>query len=176
MASDLHIESLRIDEEIEDRAQTQVDNDSVDIDKKKIGYKKTSPFSLENIAWIIAAVVVCYYTDFFKTILYDDRIDTSWMHATILCFAVLMFVTSYLILYVYMIKHIDPDDWDKMYPSAIPCASASAVLFGICLTVSVWPVWGVMSLPILFILFMAFICGICMLDVFKVLCKKYEDN
>lgn len=42
-----------------------------------------------------------------------------------------MFVTSYLILYVYMIKHIDPDDWDKMYPSAIPCASASAVLFGI---------------------------------------------
>ena len=37
--------------------------------------KKESAYSIQNILWLIAAIGVFYYTDFYLAIIYDPRIN-----------------------------------------------------------------------------------------------------
>ena len=40
-------------------------------------------------------------------------------------------IGSFLILWLSFVKKVKSDDWEKLYPSAIPIATASFVLGGI---------------------------------------------
>ncbi|ESN89821.1 hypothetical protein HELRODRAFT_91356 [Helobdella robusta] len=156
-------------EAIDERTDLEDDSKVTNHSKKS---KSSRPISLENVAWVSAALAVCYFTDIVNTVLYHDDIDRSWLQASAVFCVVFISIAAFLIVYLYLIRGIDPDDWDKIYPSAIPSATASSLLCGLCLLIAIWPVYGLLSMLILFVVFMGLISVVCMLDVFTFLCKK----
>ncbi|XP_052220077.1 transmembrane protein 128-like [Dreissena polymorpha] len=146
----------------------QIDSDT----KKKFDaqhrkYRRTeSAYSIQNICWLIAAMGVFYYTDFYLALMYDHRILRMWFNSGVILIGVNMGIGLFLIVYLSYFKKISSDNWEREYPAAIPVASAAFVVGGILMTVGLWPVWGIFTPLILLILFMGIVVTIAMLPNF----------
>ncbi|XP_060603267.1 transmembrane protein 128-like [Ruditapes philippinarum] len=128
--------------------------------------KIESAYSIQNICWLIASIGVFYYTDFYRAVLYDHRINRLWFNIGALSVAVNVCIAIFLIVYLSYIKKVSSDDWERKYPSLIPIATAAFVFGGIFLTVGLWPLWGPFTPFILFVLFMGFVVMVAMLPNF----------
>ncbi|XP_041370561.1 transmembrane protein 128-like [Gigantopelta aegis] len=123
---------------------------------------KTSAFNFQNILWLLAAMAVFHFTDFVLVLRYDPRIDRLWFNIGAILIAINLSIAFFLVVWLTFIKKISSDNWERMYPAAIPIASAAFLGGGICLMVGLWPVWGFLTPPILFIIFMGFVVVIAM--------------
>ncbi|XP_045190761.2 transmembrane protein 128-like [Mercenaria mercenaria] len=128
--------------------------------------KIESAYSIQNICWLIASLGVFYYTDFYRAILYDQRINRLWFNIGALSVGANVSIAIFLIVYLSFIKKVSSDDWERKYPALIPIATAAFVVGGIFLTVGLWPVWGPFTPIILFVLFMGFVVTVAMLPNF----------
>ncbi|KAL4231602.1 hypothetical protein ACF0H5_009182 [Mactra antiquata] len=129
-------------------------------------YKIESAYSIQNICWLITALGIFYYTDFYRAVLYDSRINRLWFNIGALLIGVNISIAVFLILYLTYIKKVNSDDWERQYPALIPIATAAFILGGIFLSVGLWPVWGPFTPIILFVFFMGFVVTVAMLPNF----------
>ncbi|KAL3865145.1 hypothetical protein ACJMK2_006766 [Sinanodonta woodiana] len=163
-------DGMYLDGEYKDKLQQfkELDPDKKEkFDKEHRKYKKTeSPYSIQNILWLIASMATFYYSDFYLAVTYDPRVNRLWFNIGMLLVGVNICIAVFLIIWLSYIKKIDSDQWEKRYPAAIPIATASFVLGAFVLTVALWPVWGILTPVILFVLFMGFIVLIAMLPNF----------
>ncbi|XP_061192871.1 transmembrane protein 128-like [Saccostrea echinata] len=136
--------------------------------EKKFGkYRsKDSPYSIQNILWLISSIAVFYYTDFYIACRYDQRVNRVWFNVGAILMLVNLSIAAFLIVYITYIKKVSTDNWETLYPAAIPIATGSFILGGICVTVGLWPIWSIFTPVILFTLFMGMIVTIAMLPNF----------
>lgn len=123
-------------------------------------------YSIQNIMWLMVAIAVFYYTDFYFVVRYDIRVNRFWFNLGALLVLVTVSIAAFLIVWLSFIKKVHSDDWERLYPSAIPLATASSIMSGIFLTVGLWPLWNIFTPVILFVLFMGFIVTVAMLPNF----------
>ncbi|XP_038070949.1 transmembrane protein 128-like [Patiria miniata] len=114
--------------------------------------KPGSPYNIQTLLWILGSFAVLYYTDLIPAIKEDRRIYSTWLYLGFILMAFHVSIGSYLIVYLSWIKKIS--DWEKASPMAIPLATGSFVLGGICLNIAIWPVYGFLTPLMLFTLFM----------------------
>ncbi|XP_005089811.1 transmembrane protein 128 [Aplysia californica] len=124
--------------------------------------KKKSPFCVQNILLLIAAVAVFYFADFLKVMMYDQRVYITWYWIGTTSFTLHIGVCLFLAIYCNFFRKIGPDEWETRYPKAIPIAAASFIIGILCLSVGLWPVYGILSPVILGILFLGVVVIVAM--------------
>jgi len=122
-----------------------------------------SPYTIQNVIWIVAAIAVFYFTDLPIAVLYDPRIYRTWLNIGIVLIGANLGIASYLIVYLSWIKKLNSDEWDVRHPAAIPIATACFAFGSICMTVALWPLWGWCTPLILFTELMAVVVVISLL-------------
>jgi len=162
----------RDSQDLRQRIVTQV-NPAMDYTQESNGYSVTgdgclkdlteSPYTLTNVAWILAAIAVLYFTDFAAVIVYDENVYRTWLLLGAVFLFLFLCVAVFIIGYVSWYRRISSDDWETLYPTAIPLATAFFVTASFCITVSLWPVWSILTPIILFIMLMGVIVIIAMI-------------
>ncbi|KAK2166440.1 hypothetical protein LSH36_39g10033 [Paralvinella palmiformis] len=147
----------QLQEDIFDEDQQKNDEDDPQAKSKGLRVKRESPYSVENILWLISSIAVFYYADFARAMLYDPDVRRSWFYIGLVLMGLTCAIAFFLIVYLSWIKKMSTDDWELQYPAAIPVATASFAFGSFCVTIGLWPVWGVLTIPILFTQFMGFI-------------------
>eukprot|EP00128_Syssomonas_multiformis_P009950 Colp12_sorted_trinity150504_noHs@33422 len=125
--------------------------------KRKIS-KADVKSALETGFWLAISALTFYFSDSVNVLVANDlRVKQGWLICGLALFAVNLCFAFYFTVYLRFVKHVKSEkSWDEYWPAAIPLATASALLGGLCLTVAYWPAWGILTPPILFILFMGF--------------------
>ncbi|XP_048747332.1 transmembrane protein 128-like [Ostrea edulis] len=136
--------------------------------EKRFGKYRTkeSPYSIQNILWFVSSIAVFYYTDFYIACRYDQRVNRVWFNVGAILILVNVSIAAFLIVYITYIKKVSTDDWETHYPAAIPIATGSFIIGGVCVTVGLWPIWNIFTPVILFTLFMGLIVTLAMLPNF----------
>lgn len=108
-----------------------------------------------SVFWMVAAMAVFYYTDFYVAVRFDPRIHRLWLYIGGALIGFNLCVGCYCVLWLSYYKKIT--DWEKHSPYIIPIATASFIVGMICSIYALWPVWRVLTPFITFTLFMGVI-------------------
>ncbi|XP_053556871.1 transmembrane protein 128 [Bombina bombina] len=124
-------------------------------DEEKKDSKPLPRINIHSVFWILAAISITYYTDFFqvvKEILLEGcwwlMIGTSLLGASVL-------IALYCIIYLEWRCGIS--DYDSQYPALVPFAVSTFVIAAICYNAALWPVWSLFTPLILFTQFMGMV-------------------
>ncbi|GFN73763.1 transmembrane protein 128-like [Plakobranchus ocellatus] len=127
--------------------------------------KSASPFCFQNLLWLVVALMVFYFSDFFRVMMYDLRIKRIWYWIGIAMMSIHIGTAAFLVIWLGYWKKISSEHWDKKYPKAIPIATASFLVGILCLSVALWPVWGFLAPIILLSLFMGVVIIVAMMKM-----------
>ncbi|XP_059159329.1 transmembrane protein 128-like [Physella acuta] len=157
----------RVQQKFSERFSNESTNDS-NFNQNKNGSSgnpaaKQSPYCIQNFLWLGLAILVFYFSDFGKVVIYDQRIKGSWFWTGSFFMGLHASIAIFLIFWLSFWKKISSEEWENKYPRAVPIATAAFILGIICLSVSLWPVWGWLTPVILLILFMGGVVIIAML-------------
>jgi hypothetical protein len=94
--------------------------------------------------WVIASIVLLYFTDFFNKILYDQKISRLPLNIAIILMCANMIIMLYLTLWLPLVLKITIP-WDIYCPNLIPASTILGVLSFIFLVLAFWPIWGFLS-------------------------------
>ncbi|XP_072042050.1 transmembrane protein 128-like [Amphiura filiformis] len=117
--------------------------------------KPFSPYNLQTIFWILATFAIFYYTDFIDAIKVDPRVNRPWLYSGALLIGVNITIGFYLIVICSWIRKIE--DWEIHAPIAIPMATTTFIMGGLCVNIALWPVYGFLTPLMLFTVFMGFV-------------------
>ncbi|XP_064601964.1 transmembrane protein 128-like [Liolophura sinensis] len=163
-----YLKAMQPDEAPEDKLK--MDSETRRRFEDKYGkYKRnltSSPYTIQNVCWLIVSMAVFYYTDFYLVLRYDPKVNRFWLNIGLLLIGVNVSIALFLILWLNYVKKLTTDQWEKRYPAAIPIATACFILGGILLTVGLWPVWRILTPVILAVLFMGFVVTVAMFPNF----------
>ncbi|XP_013420562.1 transmembrane protein 128 [Lingula anatina] len=119
--------------------------------------KKSSPYSIQNVCWLIASMAVFYYTDLYLAILYDNRINRLWLYPGLISISITVMIACFLIVWLSYIKKVPSDEWETRYPAAIPVSTFCFILGSVLVMIGLWPVYAFLTPFILFTIFMGVI-------------------
>jgi hypothetical protein len=85
--------------------------------------KKVSSFSLENVCWVVAAILTVYSSDILRVVLYSKNIHRQIMIVSFLMIGGNILIAVFLIFYATYVKKIDSSKWNEKYPTLIPIAT-----------------------------------------------------
>ncbi|XP_073504554.1 transmembrane protein 128 [Phyllobates terribilis] len=141
----------RAEAEEEEAPQGEAGAAGADKEKKK---KRTllSRFNVHVVLWILAAVSLTYFVDFFKVVYSIMQENCIWLKVCGLSFSVGVSIMLYCI--VYLEWRCGISDYDARYPWLIPIAIVSFLVAGVCLNVSLWAVWSYFTPGLTFTQFM----------------------
>ncbi|XP_015769956.1 PREDICTED: transmembrane protein 128-like [Acropora digitifera] len=117
--------------------------------------RNTSRINSHSVFWMLAALAVFYYSDFYIALRVDSRIHRTWLYVGGGLIGVNLSIGCYCVLWLSYYKKIT--DWDKHSPYIIPIATASFIAGMICSTYALWPIWRLLTPFIVFTLFMGVI-------------------
>lgn len=124
------------------------------------------PYSIQNVLWLIGAIALFYYTDFYVAVRYDPKVNRVWFNIGAILILVNIGIAAFLIIYLSWVKKISSDDWEKACPCAIPIATGAFIMGGVCVTVGLWPLWNIFTPFMMFTFFMGFVVTLAMIPNF----------
>ncbi|KAM4706720.1 transmembrane protein 128 [Discoglossus pictus] len=126
------------------------DVDTYDEEKK---YEKPLPrVNIHSVFWILAAISITYYADFFEAVKGNLLEGCLWLLGGAIFLAVSLSVAAYCIIYLEWRCGIS--DYDTKYPALVPVAITAFIIAAICFNASLWPVWSFFTPLILLTQFM----------------------
>ncbi|BFY98195.1 hypothetical protein BsWGS_01235 [Bradybaena similaris] len=157
----------RFQKKLADHFTDELENDFTNFEKnihENDGQQKVkkSPFCIQNILWLGAAVAVFYFSDFINVMVNDLRIKSVWFWIGVASIGLHVSIAIFLVFWLTLWKKVSSDEWETRYPSAVPVATASLVLGIICLCIGLWPVWGFLTPVILLVLLMGTVVVVAM--------------
>ncbi|XP_069600943.1 transmembrane protein 128 [Ranitomeya imitator] len=116
--------------------------------------KKTlqSRFNAHAVTWILAAVFLTYYMNFFQVVHSIYQEGCVWLNVGGLSLSVGLSIMLYCV--VYLEWRCGINDYDAQYPWLVPVAIVSFLVGGLCLNVSLWAVWSYFTPAVTFTQFM----------------------
>eukprot|EP00050_Salpingoeca_kvevrii_P020999 m.105085 g.105085 ORF g.105085 m.105085 type:complete len:357 (+) comp9130_c0_seq2:1015-2085(+) len=105
---------------------------------------KASGIDLSVVLWILASVWVVHTFDVVDAVLYDTRINRTWMKAGLALMAGAFAIALYCLVWLATIRKVP--DYERHAPWAVPASSVLGILGWIVLTITVWPLWGFLTL------------------------------
>ncbi|TRY83280.1 hypothetical protein DNTS_000572 [Danionella cerebrum] len=151
MADSSEIVNLRRRFKINEEPEEQL----TPVPEESVKEKSTSGFNRHSIFWILAAVALTYYLDFFSVILEHPDIHSGWFSAALLMLALCVSLALFCIVYLDWFKGIR--HYEQEFP-ALPAVATAAFIGASCsLTVALWPVWSLLTPVLLFTQFMGLV-------------------
>ncbi|XP_073430587.1 transmembrane protein 128 isoform X2 [Dendrobates tinctorius] len=138
---------------VEEEAQYEAAQDKPEATERK-KKKKTflSRCNTHAVVWILAAVFLTYYVNFFQVVhsLYHE--GCVWLEYGGVLLSVTLAVMVHCVVYLEWCCGIS--DYDARYPLLVPLAIGSFLSGGLCLNVSLWAVWSYFTPVLTFTQFM----------------------
>nr|XP_002123696.3 transmembrane protein 128-like [Ciona intestinalis] len=110
----------------------------------------------DNILWIILSVITLYYSDVISVVIYNTDISGIFFCLAIAFGAMALTVCIHCVFWGGIVRGMDCDGWEKLYPLGVPIATGTAVASAICWNFTLWSVYGIKTPVIVFILTMGF--------------------
>eukprot|EP00936_MAST-01D_sp_MAST-1D-sp1_P002296 g2296.t1 len=107
---------------------------------------------LHALMWCVLAGMTVYYTDFFRVLLEDPRIDRFYFNIAVVAFGINTCITLYLAVWLPYVAKIHLE-WAVYCPRMIPTATVVGLICTLCLILGLWPVWGFLTPAILAVVF-----------------------
>lgn len=154
------MESITHQESLRQRLNAQLNNeecmfareqnfqDTPDIDTANVERQiktSSSPYTIQNVMWLVLTGLVLYFTEFLSVILYDIRINRTWFNIGVALVTVHITIGAYLVVFLSWVKKMPSDKWEAKHPLAVPVATFAFVTGGFCCMVGLWPVWGFLT-------------------------------
>ena len=115
-------------------------------DTKKNDLSHHQQHPTRTVAWIAVALLVARWTQFFRTLLHDERIVKSLLYLAVTCLGINTVLLLYLTVYLPRVKNItDQAAWDVYCPRIVPTMTVVGIVCGILLIRATWPVWGFLA-------------------------------
>ncbi|KAE8629148.1 hypothetical protein XENTR_v10000371 [Xenopus tropicalis] len=167
MASLLEEKDLRV---LRQRFQRQAESllqgtENEDSDEKKKKEKPLPRVNLHSVFWILAAVALTYYIDFFEVVKEILQGGCMWLLTGTILLAISLSIALYCMVYLEWYCRIS--DYDNQYPALVPVTVAVFVTAAVWIVnrilvstgwysynVALWPVWSFFTPFILFTQFM----------------------
>jgi hypothetical protein len=109
---------------------------------------------LRNAFWVIVAVVVIYYSNFFHNLFSNPNINELFFQISVAGYTIifsLMIFTSFI-----MPRIAGTNNIDEYNPKLVSVGAAVGVISVISILIAIWPVWGWWSFPIFISLWKGF--------------------
>ncbi|XP_019736594.1 transmembrane protein 128 isoform X1 [Hippocampus comes] len=135
-----------------------------DEDKECPGEKDVRPLppiNKHSVFWVVAAISVTYYVDFFQNIIVNDNIKSWWFNVSLLLLGICLCLATFCIVYLEWFRGIV--HYDQEYPAIPPITTAAFIAASCSLNIALWPVWSFVTPLILFTQFMGVVMLISML-------------
>ena len=143
-----------------DGEQVPIRTRTVKRNKSRKELAETISNKIQAFLWVLASFLICYYTDFFRILVEDKRVNRFWFNIGLVCLGINIVIFIYIsyILPCFTPKVLGKElDWNISSPRAIPIATGLGVLMSFAFMCGLWPVFGVLTPFILGINFLAFI-------------------
>ncbi|XP_057701460.1 transmembrane protein 128 isoform X2 [Corythoichthys intestinalis] len=131
---------------------------------KCTGEKDVKPLPRINkhsVFWIVAAIGVTHYADFFSHIIVNDAIKSWWFNVGLLLLGISLCLATFCIGYLEWFKGIV--HYDQEYPAIPPITTAAFIAASFSFNIALWPVWSFFTPLILFTQFMGVVMLISLL-------------
>ncbi|XP_019736597.1 transmembrane protein 128 isoform X2 [Hippocampus comes] len=119
------------------------------------------PINKHSVFWVVAAISVTYYVDFFQNIIVNDNIKSWWFNVSLLLLGICLCLATFCIVYLEWFRGIV--HYDQEYPAIPPITTAAFIAASCSLNIALWPVWSFVTPLILFTQFMGVVMLISML-------------
>jgi hypothetical protein len=143
-----------------DGETAQIRTRSVKRSSRRKELAETISNKLQALLWMLVSFLICYYTDFFRILVEDQRVNRFWFNIGLVCLGVntVIFIYISYILPCFTPKVLGKElDWNISSPRAIPIATGLGVVMTFSFIFGLWPVFGLLTPFVLGINFMAFI-------------------
>ncbi|KAM9799791.1 transmembrane protein 128 [Syngnathus acus] len=137
---------------------------SPDEDKKyseEKDVRPVPPINKHSVFWVVAAIGVTYYADFFHNIIANDDIKSWWFNVGLLLLAISLCLAMFCIGYLEWFRGIV--HYDQEYPAIPPITTAAFIAASCSFNIALWPVWSFFTPLILLTQFMGVVMLISML-------------
>ncbi|XP_077582829.1 transmembrane protein 128 [Stigmatopora nigra] len=114
-----------------------------------------------SVFWILAAIAVTHYADFFRHIIGNDAIKSWWFNVGLLLLGICLCLATFCIGYLEWFKGIV--HYDQEYPTIPPITTAAFIAASCSFNIALWPVWSFFTPLILFTQFMGVVMLISLL-------------
>ncbi|KAM4808277.1 transmembrane protein 128 [Rhinophrynus dorsalis] len=151
--SDLQCIRQRFQQQAESLLRETDPGDTDIYEKKK--EKPPSRINLHSVFWILAAVSLTYYVEFFQVVKEILEGGCWWLLSGTLLLVVSLSVALYCIIYLEWLCGIS--DYDTKYPALVPITITTFIVAAICYNVALWPTWSFFTPLILFTQFMGMV-------------------
>lgn len=112
--------------------------------------------------WVIASIGVFYFTDFGLVVLYDTRVNRTWLNVGCVFLMMAVACCLYCVIWLSKVKGIKHEKWEEHNMFVIPVATISSILCMMLVCYSLWPIWNVFTIFIVGVQFMGFIVVVAM--------------
>ncbi|XP_015253904.1 transmembrane protein 128 [Cyprinodon tularosa] len=114
-----------------------------------------------SVFWIVATVVVTYYTDFLRVIMENEDVKSWWFNVGVILLGICLSLATFCIVYLEWFKGIQ--HYDQEYPAIPPITTAAFIAASCSFNIALWPVWSFFTPLILFTQFMGVVMSISLL-------------
>ena len=98
------------------------------------------------LGWVIVAVLLARWTDFFSIVWNDDRLNRTLLRVAFGGFTIVVTLFLYLSVYLPRIKGLsDPSVWGVYCPKVVPIMGLTGVLTYLVFIRALWPLWGFLA-------------------------------
>ncbi|KAM3937253.1 transmembrane protein 128 [Leptodactylus fuscus] len=155
LLEDRELQGLRQRFQLQAEALLREDGGADSDDEKKKQEKPLPRLNAHSVFWILAAISLTYYIDFFQVLQSNLHEGCVWLLVGAVSLVVSLSIALYCI--VYLEWHCGICDYDAKYPGLVPVAIVTFLVTAVCFNVSLWPVWSFFTPVILFTQFMGFV-------------------
>lgn len=107
---------------------------------------------LHATIWVLAAVFIVYYSNFFLQIWANEKVNSLFLSIALVAFGVFISMTLYA---AFVMANFE--DVEVVAPRFIPITSMAGFISYNSIMIAMWPVWGWFTFPILFVMFMGYV-------------------
>ncbi|KAJ8397824.1 hypothetical protein AAFF_G00435130 [Aldrovandia affinis] len=137
------------------------EDDSGERSREEKDVKPLPRINRHSVFWIVAAVALTYYLDFFTIIMVDETIKSWWFSVGLVLLGVSLALALFCIVYLDWFRGIQ--QYDQDYPAVAPVTTAVFIAASCSFNIALWPLWSIFTPVILFTQFMGVLMFISML-------------
>ncbi|KAJ8382285.1 hypothetical protein SKAU_G00030630 [Synaphobranchus kaupii] len=115
------------------------EDDSLEKSPEEKEVKPLPRINRHSVFWMVAAIGLTYYLDFFTVIMVDDGIKSWWFNVGAALLGVSVTLALFCILYLDWFKGIQ--QYDQEYPALAPVTTAVFIAASCSFNIALWPVW-----------------------------------
>ncbi|KAJ8262568.1 hypothetical protein GJAV_G00167880 [Gymnothorax javanicus] len=113
------------------------EDDSLEKSPEEKEAKPLPRINRHSIFWIVAAVGLTYYLDFFTVIMVDKDIKSWWFNVGLALLGISVALASFCIVYLDWFKGIQ--QYDQEYPALAPITTAVFIAASCSFNIALWP-------------------------------------